>query len=288
MRNDFAILILSHGRPNNVKTIKTLLSCGYTGKYYLVVDDEDISLDEYKKTFGEDNILVFSKDYAATKFDIMDNFEGRGVPTYARNVLHEIAKNLGLTYFLELEDDYTGFYYRYKDGNILRAVKVDKFDLVVDVFIDFLEVSNAKTVAFVQGGDLLGGWDRTIWKTRCIRKAMNCFFCKTDREFICDGRFNDDVNSYIKYGNLGDLYLSCVDICMVQPNTQSSAGGITDAYKLYGTYVKSLYSVMLRPDCVKVQGLNGTGGNNRFHHIIEWNNAVPKIISSKYKKGELK
>lgn len=284
MRSDFAVFIISHGRPNKVKTIKTLLSCGYTGKYYIVMDDEDKTIDEYIAIYGRDKILTFSKDYAATKFDIMDNFEGRGVPTYARNILHELAENLGFTYFLELEDDYTGFLYRYKDGNSLRACKLSHFDAIVDAFIEFLEVSNAKTVAFVQGGDLLGGWDRTIWKTRCIRKAMNCFFCKVDRAFICDGRFNDDVNSYIKYGNLGDLYLSCVDVCMVQPNTQSSSGGITEAYKLYGTYVKSFYSVMLRPDCVRVQGMNGTGGNNRFHHIINWDNAVPKIISSVYRK----
>lgn len=284
MRNDFAILILSHGRPSNIKTIHSLEKAGYTGKYYIIVDDEDATLSEYKRIFGEDKVVVFSKDYAATKFDIMDNFEGRGVPTFARNVLHEIGAKLGLTYFLELEDDYTGFYHRYQDGNHLRAKQVKNFDKVVDIFLDFLDTSGAKTVAFVQGGDLLGGWDRTIWKTRCIRKAMNCFFCRVDRPFICDGRFNDDVNSYVKYGNIGDLYLSCVDICMVQPNTQSQSGGITTAYKKYGTYVKSFYSVMLRPDSVKIQGLNGTGGNNRIHHIIDWDTAVPKIISSKYKK----
>lgn len=286
MRSDFAALILSNRRPDNVKTVHTLERLGYTGKYYLIVDDEDPTVDQYIKNFGADKVIVFSKEQAAKKFDIMDNFEGRGVPTFARNVLHEIAKDLGLTYFLELEDDYVNFLYRYQDGNQLRAKVIRNFDLIAEEFIEFLEVSGAKTVAFVQGGDLLGGWDRTIWKTRCIRKAMNCFFCKVDRPFICDGRFNDDVNSYIKYGNLGDLYLSCVDVCMVQPNTQSQAGGITSAYKQYGTYVKSFYSVMLRPDSVKIQCMNGTGGNNRIHHIINWDTAVPKIISSRYKKGE--
>ena len=41
MRNDFAVLILSHGRPNNIKTIKALENANYTGKYYIVIDNED-------------------------------------------------------------------------------------------------------------------------------------------------------------------------------------------------------------------------------------------------------
>ena len=41
MRNDFAIFILSHGRANKVKTLKTLKDCGYNGKWYIIIDNED-------------------------------------------------------------------------------------------------------------------------------------------------------------------------------------------------------------------------------------------------------
>ena len=41
MRNDFAILILTHGRPDNIKTLSSLKRAGYTGKYYIVIDNED-------------------------------------------------------------------------------------------------------------------------------------------------------------------------------------------------------------------------------------------------------
>ena len=39
-REDFAIFILSHGRANNVKTVKTLEREGYTGKWYIICDNE--------------------------------------------------------------------------------------------------------------------------------------------------------------------------------------------------------------------------------------------------------
>ena len=60
MKNkDFVAMILSHGRPNNVYTYKTLRNYGYTGDIIIVVDNEDKTIDEYKKNF--DNVVVFNK-----------------------------------------------------------------------------------------------------------------------------------------------------------------------------------------------------------------------------------
>jgi hypothetical protein len=39
--NSFVALILTHGRPDNVHTIKTLRKCGYTGDIIIVLDNED-------------------------------------------------------------------------------------------------------------------------------------------------------------------------------------------------------------------------------------------------------
>ena len=35
---NFAVFILSHGRANNVITIKTLRDVGYTGKIYIIIN----------------------------------------------------------------------------------------------------------------------------------------------------------------------------------------------------------------------------------------------------------
>ena len=39
--DDFVALILTHGRPDNVKTVDALAKHGYTGPWALVIDDED-------------------------------------------------------------------------------------------------------------------------------------------------------------------------------------------------------------------------------------------------------
>jgi hypothetical protein len=57
---------------------------------------------------------------------------------------------------------------------------------------------------------------------------------------------------------------------------------LTDIYLDNGTYVKSFYSVISSPQAVKISTMGTT--HRRIHHSIDWNFAVPKIISSKFKK----
>lgn len=283
VREDFAILILSHGRPKQLKCITALQKVGYTGNYYIIIDNEDSSADEYYSLYG-DKVIMFDKRALDGTFDIMDNFDGRSVPVFARNKVYDLAKNLGLSYFLELEDDTLGFVSRYVEDNKLKSRNIYNFDAIVNAVVEWLETTNIDVCAFFQAGDLLGGWDRKLWKGKIIRKAMQTFFFKVDNPIYFTGRFNDDVNMYIQEGKLGKIILSIRDVVLITAETQQFSGGITDLYERYGTYVKSFYSVMLRPDCVKIHGMCGFNGNNRIHHRINWETAVPKIISSDFKK----
>lgn len=72
MRDDFAVFILTHGRAKQQKTVKTLKRCGYTGRLYLIVDDEDKELDEYIRLYGSD-VITFSKREIEPCFDTMTN-----------------------------------------------------------------------------------------------------------------------------------------------------------------------------------------------------------------------
>ena len=54
---DFAVFILTHGRPDNVKTLSTLKKCGYTGNVYFIVDNEDKTIDTYIKNFGSEFVI---------------------------------------------------------------------------------------------------------------------------------------------------------------------------------------------------------------------------------------
>ena len=53
----FCVFILTHGRSNNVVTLKTLERCGYTGRLYLVVDDEDKTVEQYRRNFGAERVI---------------------------------------------------------------------------------------------------------------------------------------------------------------------------------------------------------------------------------------
>ena len=106
MRSDFAVFILTHGRADNVVTVPAIKKAGYTGKIYFIIDDEDEQAEEYKKNFGADRVIIFDKQAAYDRADTMDNFNDHRAIIYARNECWRIAEELGLKYFLMLDDDY--------------------------------------------------------------------------------------------------------------------------------------------------------------------------------------
>lgn len=283
LRDDFGVLILSHGRANDVKTWRTLDRIGYTGKRYIVIDDQDDQEERYRELYG-DHVIMFDKMRASRLSDVMDNDTDMRIVLYARNSCFEIAEELGLTYFLELDDDYTTFDLRYADKGKLRAKTITDMDALCEQMIEFLEVSGAKTVAFAQAGDFVGGLNGGRWAQGLARKAMNSFFCKVDRPFKFLGRINEDVNAYTMLGSRGDLFFTVTRVALVQTQTQAAEHGLTDVYLKYGTYVKSFYSVMCCPSAVKVKMMQTR--HPRVHHEVRWNNCCPMIISDRYKRAK--
>ena len=283
MRNDFAILILTHGRPDNIKTLSSLKRAGYTGKYYIVIDNEDEKANEYYNLYG-DKVIMFDKQAISDNpnYDKFDNNNNKKVIYFARNAAMEIAKDLGLKYYMQFDDDYKDFMFRFEKDGTLKYLPIENIDKVINLLIDFLNNTKALSVCMSQGGDHLGGVNRGIWKTKLKRKAMNSFLVDVDRSFKFYGRINEDVNTYTMLGNRGELFFTIADIQLNQAQTQTNAGGMTDIYLDSGTYVKSFYSVICSPQAVKISMMGDT--QMRIHHKVYWNYCVPKIINEKYKK----
>lgn len=279
---DFAVFILSHGRADNVVTYNTIRKHGYTGPIYLICDNEDDQLEEYKAKYGSGAVKVFDKQKTYDNTDTMDNFNERRAIIYARNESFKIAKSLGLKYFLQLDDDYSQIQFRWPEGGKLLAKDVHDLDTIIDSMLNFLIRSGALTVALCQNGDFLGGAQGDGCKKGLLRKTMNSFFCRTDTPIEFKGTMNEDVVTYTTEGSRGKLFLSLVPVAIKQIQTQSLSGGMTEAYSESGTYIKSFYAVMSMPSAVKISMLNSS--NKRIHHKISWNNCVPKIISPKYRK----
>jgi len=285
---DFAVFILTHGRPDNVITLNTLKRCGYTGRIFFIIDNEDKTADRYYENFGRENVVMFDKKAYADQVDEGNNFDERRTITHARNACFDIAKKLGVTYFMQLDDDYTTFQYTTgKDGRYITSdIGIKKLDRVFLAFLEFFKASGAKSVALSQGGDFIGGDNSGIWKDQCKRKAMNSFICSTERRFQFIGAMNEDVNTYTTTGSRGALFFTSALARLEQKETQSQSGGITDMYLKYGTYCKAFTTLMMMPSSVKVSMMGVV--NPRLHHKIKWNNTVPKIISEDLRKNKTK
>ena len=284
VNDNFCAFILTHGRPDNVITYKTLLKSGYTGKIYIIIDDEDETADRYYEVFG-DKVIMFDKKAIAETFDEGDNFDDRRAIVYARNACFDIAKDLGIKHFIQLDDDYTVFFYMYDTQDEFKRKEIKKIDRIFGLFVEYLEKSNAETLAFLQGGDIMGGGDcgclvRNRYPFR-KRKAMNSFFCSTDKPLNFIGRINEDVNTFLNSGSVGKLFMSIPKIILNQKQTQSNDGGMTDIYVDSGTYIKSFYAIIFNPSCVVIHMMGRC--NKRLHHQISWANAVPVILDEKYK-----
>lgn len=279
--DDFAVFILTHGRPDTIHTLDTLKRGNYTGKWYLVIDNEDKQADEYYKKYGKEHVKMFDKLAVSKTFDTADLSQERRAIVYARNACFDIAKKMGLKYFVEFDDDYTSFGLRYpKEGKLVQK-SCDNLDDVFALMLDFLIDSNALTVCMSQGGDHMGGLTGR-WKKSLLRKAMNSFFCRTDRPFQFLGRVNEDVNTYTLLGSQGQLMFTVTDLMLNQLQTQSNAGGMTDLYLDGGTYLKSFYTVLFMPSAVTVEPM-GTS-HKRLHHKVNWKHCVPLILDERYKK----
>lgn len=282
LRDNFCVFILTHGRSDRVYTYKTIRKEGYTGPVFFVVDNEDEQANEYIRRYGDDSVIIFDKAARAEKTDVADTVKDHRSVIYARNECFDIAKRLGYRYFLELDDDYTDFQYRYEGNGKLLIKSANNLDDIFEAMLCFLDVSGALTVAFAQGGDMIGGINAGNFRKGLLRKAMNTFFCDTEKPFEFVGRINEDVNTYVLLGSQGKLMFTYTPFMITQKQTQSNAGGWTEVYLERGTYVKSFYSVIINPSAVKIAEMGDK--HKRVHHSVNWDKCVPQILSERWKK----
>ncbi len=284
MSKNFAVFIMVYGRPEKNWTYRLLKKSGYTGKIYLVGDDLDKTIDGYRKKYG-DQLIVFDKKKSALNLDTGDNSGDFRSTLFASNKIFDLAKERGIDNFFIMCDDYTEFNYRFDNNlNYVTNKYIRNLDVIFNSMVKFMDSNKqVSCIAMAQTGDFIGGKDGSMAKNCTLkRKAMNTFLCKTNRRFKFMGRLNEDITTYVNLGSKGVLFFTIPLIAINQKQTQSAKGGLTEVYLKYGTYVKSFFSVMYNPSCVKVSLMGET--KKRLHHRVSWNNAVPKIINEKYKK----
>lgn len=273
--NKFCIFILTFGRPKNQITLKTLQRLKVTAPIYLVCSDDDKRLGEYQAIYG-DMVIVFNKDEAVKQcnIDLMFNSDYKKAVVFARHYVFKIAEKIGFKYFIVLDDDYQNFYVADFKNKKWSSGKLN-LQAIFQNCIDFY-AKNKILLGFSlsQGGDFIGGIEAK--KQRVKRKAMNSFFCDTARPLNFKGLINEDTNFYVDDGAKFGVTMQIHNIKLNQQETQRNGGGMTDIYIDNGTYIKSLYSVLLAPSAVKIILM----GENykRLHHKINYNAICPKIL----------
>lgn len=241
MRDDFVVFIITHKRPDNQITYKTLKRGKYTGKIIFVLDDGDDTIDAYCEKYGKENIQVFHK---YEDFDIGDNLtDHKGVPVYARNICFKIAREKGYKYFVQLDDDYPKIDYRYvKDGK-LKAKPVSDFDKLFEAMCKFMEPEAISCVAFAVAGDYIGGANGR-YRDGLYRNARNSFFCRTDRPFEFLGRINEDVTTPAVNNMLGRLFFTFMGVQVTLYDHEKNKGGSTEQYREVNLYWNYFYPVL--------------------------------------------
>ena len=281
MREDFAVFICTHGRPNKQLTLNTLRNCGYTGKIYLVLDDTDSTIQQYIDIYGTDNILVFDKNYFINTCYKGSSENVYKCILYAKAAVEFIAKDMGLKSFVIADDDIIKFRFRYIENNKLCSTPVSNLNGVLDLYIDYLLDSNITTLGFGTVHTYIGGIKGlTAYNLTNRRFTYNFILRNAEKPVTWYSEMNEDSITPVLMGLSGQVWLQLpfVQLDML-PCRAGSSGGMSEVYSSMTEFKQFSYFILHTPSCVSLLKRYG-----KYTHAFDRNKTFVKIISDKFKK----
>lgn len=272
MREDFAVFIISHERADRVETYDMLRDAGYTGKIYVVVDDEDAEFNQYKRRFG-DYLLKYSKMVYRDITEVCTKVNG--CATYARNAVEDIAKLLNLKAFMVADDDLLRLRYRYDDNGVLRSLAIkSNLDAIIDAYLEFILDNGVACVSFGTANIYMKGIKPEAVSNNRI--PFNCFIRNAEFRWTWKADiYEDAVTSILESWN-GDFAMQLPFVqCDMCPMDVGAKGGMTDVYTSISNYEKNFPVLIYAPSCVKL----GIGKRSFIYSTIT-KNAFPKLVSA--------
>jgi len=280
MRDDFAVMICSHGRAETMTTYDMLRRQGYTGEIIVVIDDEDDQQEEYEARF--ERVEVFCKEDYFQSSDGVIQGKQKGI-LYARNACYDIAIENGLKYFTEFDDDFSGIYCRHFDGEKLKSYKVENLDELFTQIVEMFEHENIVSVSLLTQGDYIGGGANAKGIAGVTRMCNQAFFLMTDRRIDFISSMNEDMCTALTCGMRGSLFLGLNGTMLTaEPIANNKMGnGMTEFYKKLPPFARAFVAVIVRPDCAMAEPFESKGFRIK---VKTWDKAVPKILSERWKK----
>lgn len=277
--NDFAVFIITHDRAERQSSLDCLLRMGYTGQYWLVVDNEDPSINRYLDLYPN-NILVFNKA------DFMENTDigsrrTEACATFARNAVECLALKLGYQFFLVMDDDITDFRFRYDEDDSLKSFKVKtSLDDIFSAYVEFLRTTGVSTVSFGVAKTFIGGVSSLANdKIAGLRECYTMFFRNNRYRVDWVSAVYEDIITSSLSGKKGQVWLQLPFVQLDTVAMVENSGGNTSMYKAFQQFEYPFHSVMYMPGTMSI-----VYKNNKYLGVISKKHDVPMIISNIYQK----
>lgn len=273
------IYIISKGRPQ-CTTAKTLKKIKYPGEWFIVCGNNDETLEEYKKNWG-DKVIVFDWYDEITRTNTLDNFGFEKKASGAcpvRNATRRISEERGELRHWQFDDDYNSFA-RYdvrenknkaiRDGAVLFSTmyRIAEYGLLTSMQNIGFCLSTAEAIPSN--------------RKKFNRRIFNAHNMPSDPKLFVPwvGRMNDDTINAINVWRLGGYEMQLKYLSIGMKPTQQEKGGLTEMYNADGTVRKTAYCFLLAPAATKLVIKFG-----RYHHAIRWDKLVPKLVHEKWRQ----
>lgn len=267
----FAMFILTNGRPNHQYTLEFLRK-SFKGDVFILCDNEDKTLEEYKNNYGE-QVLVFDKNEWVSKSDPMDNFQSKKTVLYARNAVFQIAKDMGYDYFAMVDDDVTGLSFRYEKDGKLIGKPVKDFDKVSSAILEAMDNTGTDFFSFGLDKIYIGGLANGQYQKKIIDKVYCFVFCRTEQQHFYKGVMNEDEIHNILSMSVGTLVKTTTLIqIQTKPIGRDTVGGNAETYNENGyySYVRNFYPIIAFPVLQLKLGKKGfTFGCDRAYYTVQ-------------------
>ena len=274
------IFIPSYHRANNIKTAKYFVKKGYDAKkIHVFIDDEANDFLEYKEETRKlgCNLYVFNMKESRERFDYVHRASvSRRSAGQARNMFYEFAKDLGIEFYIVIDDDTRQYEIKpfaiYKRGAVL-----EDFLNVFNGVKDFMIKKKIGLFGLSQTGDMFSVPDLKILRN----KVMNTTFYNTAYIYRGErGVQDNDTSQFVGVMNEGYFTGSLATGLALNPTSSATAeGGLTDLYNECKLLNKSLIIPIQFPSLCHAEKQKKNGG--RLHHKIKHKNLSPRIIKGK-------
>lgn len=287
MREDFAVFIITHKRYDRLHTYNTLVNCGYTGKIYLVLDNLDETVCEYRKRY--DNIIVFDKqEYVrltdTAMYEPLINFA-----VFSRNAVEDIARDLGYKYYLVMDDDITNLRFRWCDDGHIKSRKIThNFDYVMEKHLEFMDTANVDCLGFGNSGLYMQGVDALSRENTKMRMIASMYIRRASTVVEWRPNMLEDCVTSVEMANNGNISIisTLIQYDSVQPAATGgkTVGGNSSVYNTFDKFKQTFFPIVVRPSCFKYTNANFNKGRIMYPSV-KYDNSIPKIIGGVYKNG---